>query len=323
MAACGGFVFWQQYLARGGLRKTNGSILLPESKNGENGRKAASQNTSRTSVFLQLGTSLKATVLLSPAGFICASSLGLSFNDPRFEGYLRSPWYFLAAMLLVAVFLLALLRIWRNRDKSTAETLLLAMVVPSLCCILALVMDGFLDESLTYLLLLSSNLSYLALLWLGLLHNGSQRESFSSMLPMTVTLLLIAVFALCVALAPGLPTSAILIFARVVAFTYLVLLVVFGFRAIRRNTSTQHVPFSRIKKESVERMSADYRLSPRESDVLHLLVSGLSAVAVGKQLFLSPETIKTHRSHIYDKLAVHSQAELIAIFERYTEDENK
>jgi DNA-binding NarL/FixJ family response regulator len=54
-------------------------------------------------------------------------------------------------------------------------------------------------------------------------------------------------------------------------------------------------------------------LSERELEVLRLLVSGASNKAIAAQLTLSENTIKSHLSHIFDKLNVQSRAEAVAV----------
>ncbi len=51
-------------------------------------------------------------------------------------------------------------------------------------------------------------------------------------------------------------------------------------------------------------------LSDREQDVLLLAAQGLGRKEIGDRLSLSGETIKTHMSHIYQKLGIHSRQEL-------------
>lgn len=45
-------------------------------------------------------------------------------------------------------------------------------------------------------------------------------------------------------------------------------------------------------------------LSPREREILQLLVEGKSNVRIAERLFLSPKTIETYRSHLMQKLGL-------------------
>ncbi len=54
------------------------------------------------------------------------------------------------------------------------------------------------------------------------------------------------------------------------------------------------------------------RLTPREREILTLAAEGRSAPEIARTLFLSPATIKTHLSHIYDKLEVNDRAAAVA-----------
>ena len=49
-------------------------------------------------------------------------------------------------------------------------------------------------------------------------------------------------------------------------------------------------------------------LSPREVEVLRLVVEGLTNAQAAKELYLSPRTIETHLTSIYHKLGVNSRA---------------
>lgn len=49
------------------------------------------------------------------------------------------------------------------------------------------------------------------------------------------------------------------------------------------------------------------------------LLGRLSAAAIGKQLFISHETVKTPKYHIYQKCGVHNFEEMLALFERYAD----
>ncbi|MBO1268966.1 response regulator [Arthrobacter cavernae] len=56
----------------------------------------------------------------------------------------------------------------------------------------------------------------------------------------------------------------------------------------------------------------DEVLTPREAELLSLLTQGLSNRELGKQLFISEATVKTHLAHIYAKLGVETRAAAIA-----------
>lgn len=53
------------------------------------------------------------------------------------------------------------------------------------------------------------------------------------------------------------------------------------------------------------------RLSPRQLDILRLLVYGLSNREIAEHLEISEGTVKTHLGHIFPALGVHSRAEAV------------
>lgn len=68
-------------------------------------------------------------------------------------------------------------------------------------------------------------------------------------------------------------------------------------------------------KRKCEATANRYLLSARETEVLFFLAKGHNATSIQEQLFISEGTTKTHIRHIYRKLDVHSQQELIQIVE--------
>lgn len=56
----------------------------------------------------------------------------------------------------------------------------------------------------------------------------------------------------------------------------------------------------------------DAILTPREAELLSLLTEGLSNRELGRRLFISEATVKTHLAHIYAKLGVDTRAAAIA-----------
>jgi predicted ATPase/DNA-binding CsgD family transcriptional regulator len=53
-------------------------------------------------------------------------------------------------------------------------------------------------------------------------------------------------------------------------------------------------------------------LTPRETEVLHLLARGLNHTEIANALFISPRTVSTHATNIYGKLGVNTHAAAIA-----------
>lgn len=57
----------------------------------------------------------------------------------------------------------------------------------------------------------------------------------------------------------------------------------------------------------------DQALTAREAELLTLLAEGLTNKELGKRLFISEATVKTHLAHIYAKLGVDSRAAAVSI----------
>jgi DNA-binding NarL/FixJ family response regulator len=65
-------------------------------------------------------------------------------------------------------------------------------------------------------------------------------------------------------------------------------------------------------KKEEQRSDTGYgSLTPREQEVLGLLVEGIPRKMIAKRLFLSPKTIENHTANIMKKLSVNSQLELV------------
>jgi DNA-binding CsgD family transcriptional regulator len=58
-------------------------------------------------------------------------------------------------------------------------------------------------------------------------------------------------------------------------------------------------------------------LTPREREVLELAAEGFSGPSIAKRLGVSPTTIKTHSSNIYEKMGVSSRAAAVAMGLRF------
>lgn len=62
-----------------------------------------------------------------------------------------------------------------------------------------------------------------------------------------------------------------------------------------------------------EGLAAKYRLTPRETDVLELLLAGKTRHEIAEELSLSNWTVKEHTSNIYGKMGIHSYKELVTL----------
>lgn len=63
---------------------------------------------------------------------------------------------------------------------------------------------------------------------------------------------------------------------------------------------------------SLEAVQQTLGLSPREAQIVQLLVAGKTNVEIGTQLFISTNTVKTHVKNIYTKLQVSNRVQLYA-----------
>ncbi len=68
---------------------------------------------------------------------------------------------------------------------------------------------------------------------------------------------------------------------------------------------------------TIDSFCQKYGLSPREKDVLIESMWGYSMIAIGNNLFISRETVKTHLRHIYQKTDCHSKSEVAELVRKY------
>jgi DNA-binding NarL/FixJ family response regulator len=66
-----------------------------------------------------------------------------------------------------------------------------------------------------------------------------------------------------------------------------------------------------VARRAIQPPKAD-PLTPREREVLERIARGLTNRQIAQELFVSLNTVETHRRHILEKLGVHSRAGLVA-----------
>jgi DNA-binding NarL/FixJ family response regulator len=73
----------------------------------------------------------------------------------------------------------------------------------------------------------------------------------------------------------------------------------------------------RVSQQRAQPLDDDmYGLTPRECEVLALLVDGLSQPDIAERLYLSPKTIGTHIQRIMGKMGVRSRTQAVAVAAR-------
>jgi DNA-binding CsgD family transcriptional regulator len=77
--------------------------------------------------------------------------------------------------------------------------------------------------------------------------------------------------------------------------------------------TTPELELGRLVQEAAADFGRDV-LTPRECEVVKLVLRGYSTKSVSQSLGISPGTVKVHRENIYAKLGVSSQAELFNLF---------
>ena len=70
------------------------------------------------------------------------------------------------------------------------------------------------------------------------------------------------------------------------------------------------------EKEDKQSFSLLQELTDRERDVLHLLMKGHNYKVIAETLFISPNTVKKHIAHIYEKLHVSSKTQMINLINK-------
>jgi FixJ family two-component response regulator len=87
------------------------------------------------------------------------------------------------------------------------------------------------------------------------------------------------------------------------------------------NAVREHVRTRRRDAAGREARERYALLSPREREVLSLVVAGLTNKEIGRTLVLSPRTVETHRTHLCAKLQVQTLAQMIRTYAQLVDEE--
>ncbi len=90
-----------------------------------------------------------------------------------------------------------------------------------------------------------------------------------------------------------------------------------GGRYLSQKISNQVINNYLEKREENEPENLVARLSPRELEILQLVVEGKSSADIAKTVFLSPKTVETYRSRLMRKLNVNDIPGLVKLAIKY------
>jgi len=82
---------------------------------------------------------------------------------------------------------------------------------------------------------------------------------------------------------------------------------------VLKSFSEGNEPFKVVGKVNKSLPTKDFGLTAKELEVLQLLGSGATASVMGKHLFLTEATVKTHLAAIYRKLSASNRAQALSI----------
>jgi NarL family two-component system response regulator LiaR len=81
--------------------------------------------------------------------------------------------------------------------------------------------------------------------------------------------------------------------------------------AIRRVVAGETVLDSQLRRPVALKGERDTHLTPRELEILQLIVDGKSNKEIATTLELSANTVAVHRANLMDALGIHKTAELV------------
>jgi DNA-binding NarL/FixJ family response regulator len=81
--------------------------------------------------------------------------------------------------------------------------------------------------------------------------------------------------------------------------------------AVKRVAAGETILDPQVARPAALKGERDYGLTPRELEILQLIVDGKSNKEIAAQLDLSANTVAVHRANIMDALGIHKTAELV------------
>ena len=86
-----------------------------------------------------------------------------------------------------------------------------------------------------------------------------------------------------------------------------------GVRILDIGGLVEKTPEEERREAHVAELAESFRLTPRETEILHLIAQGKNGPAIRGELFIAEGTFKAHTSHIYEKCGVPNRRALVAL----------
>ena len=243
----------------------------------------------------------------------CTFELGQAWQEGLFAE-LASHRVLLLAVVASGLAVTGIVYVSWKRTRSI-DSFLVGLVCPLVLPIIVAIFENVLPNTWIAGILMLSQIMYLLFSWTAIVLVGRLFSASDTVMPVFVIVLL-ALYALFMA---GPHIDNIVLVSRLVnsvSLGLLVCLTVFFFSKANQPSATDTGEVVGLGMDQALRRRCDelahlHGLSPRESELLPMLAVGLSAGVIGKRVFVSEHTVKTHRYRIYQKLGVTSHEELV------------
>lgn len=156
---------------------------------------------------------------------------------------------------------------------------------------------------------ISFNVAFMILSWIAFAAVRTNRGSPARpMIPVIVfsavgyTILSVLTIAAPALFPPERSVHANVLGGSVFVFGWAMIAFVVGARWLGGDDAAEPVPQSFV---------SDYRITPREADILRVLVGGKTASQIGEELFISQRTVEAHLYNVYRKCGVRNRVELV------------
>jgi DNA-binding CsgD family transcriptional regulator len=241
----------------------------------------------------------------------CTLALGQTWKDRLFAEFDSQCGLFLLVLAVSLGFVLLVYRYWKQ--MMDIDAFLVGLVVPLILPVLVIFFENLIPSSWIAAMLMLSQILYLLFAWTSVLLIGRIVSTSDSITPGFIIVFLV-LYAVFMSLPQIQDTMIVSRFITLASLGLLVYLLFYFFHKANSPAPCQEAPpmeMNKALKKRCENAARQYGLSPRESELLPMLAVGFSASVIGRRVFISDHTVKTHRYHIYQKIGVRNHEELV------------